>query len=150
MPSFSSTFSQTAGKIVLLDFSHRQGQPRARPGGGNAVKKSIRPWVARMAAVLALVCLLWIPGAPVRAEGLSADLVATSRLLNRFTLADGTPIVVPLMTLASDPAVPAFCLTPHAVEPYPSSPVGYVRTGPEALFGSEAFIRGVTAIVQHG
>jgi len=74
----------------------------------------------------------------------------TSRLLSRFTLADSTPIVVPWMTLASDPTVPAFCLTPHAVEPYPSSPVGYVGTGPEAMFGSEAFIRGVTAIVQHG
>ncbi|NLN46124.1 MAG: hypothetical protein GX153_06115 [Clostridiaceae bacterium] len=114
------------------------------------MKERFRPWTAQMAVILAIVCLLWIPGAQVRAEGLSTGRVVTSRLISRFTLVDSTPIVVPLMALASDPNVPAFCLTPHAVEPYPSSPVGYVGTGPEALFGSEAFIRGVTAIVQHG
>ncbi len=101
-------------------------------------------------AVLLFCCLPGLPSHTAWAADLDTSRVITHQLLHYFSLVDGTPIVIPRMSLAASPDVPAFCLTPHTSEPYASSPVGYLPAGPESLFGSQPFIRGVTAIVQHG
>lgn len=114
------------------------------------MKKAIRPAAALMVFVFFLLACMGLPPQGVHADGLTPVKVVTHRLLSLFTLTNGVPITVPLMTLESDSGTPAYCLTPHNTEPYPASAVGYLGHDPAVLFGSEAFVRGVTAIVQHG
>ena len=108
--------------------------------------------VASSLLILLLFLFILLQGMPGRIDAVDYvyTKVETSRLVSWFSVASGARIVVPIMSMQGSGGLPAYCLTPHADEPYPGSAVQYRPAGAAEVFGNPAFIQGVTAIIQHG